>query len=295
MLLDGKATAAETEETLRREIATLNGRAPCLAVILVGQDPASAVYVNTKKRACARVGIRSVAHELGADCSAEELLGLIGQLNNDPEVDGILCQLPLPAHLSEQAVIEAIHPDKDVDGFHPMNSGRLLNGDPDAFVPCTPLAVQKLLQQYHIDICGKHVVIIGRSNIVGKPLAALLMQNAEGANATVTVVHSRSKQLKALVKEADVIIPALGRPGFLTAEMVKEGAIVVDVGINRVDADTAKGYRIVGDADFASLESKCAWISPVPGGVGPMTVAILLNNTLIGYKRTILKSPAKQS
>lgn len=292
MLLDGKAAARSYEQDIAQEITALGGRPPCLAVVLVGNNPASHVYVGMKKRACARVGIRSVMHELSAEYSQEQLLSLIHQLNHDPGVDGILVQFPLPAHLSQAAVIEAISPDKDVDGFHPLNSGRLLNGDSDSFVPCTPLGVKRLLQHYQIDVSGKHVVIIGRSTIVGKPLAALLMQNASGANATVTVLHSRSQQLKELCREADILVPALGKPRFLSADMVKEGAIVVDVGINREAADTAKGYRIVGDADFEALEQKCAWITPVPGGVGPMTVAMLLNNTLIGYKRSMATSCA---
>ncbi|MCB1134660.1 MAG: bifunctional methylenetetrahydrofolate dehydrogenase/methenyltetrahydrofolate cyclohydrolase FolD [Chlamydiia bacterium] len=286
MLLDGKKIAKEIELEIQAEISTFEGRPPCLAVVLVGLDPASQVYVNSKKKACARAGIRSVAHELPADTRQETLLELVAELNADPNVDGILCQLPLPSHISEGAVIDAIDPSKDVDGFHPINTGKLLNGDPSAFVACTPLGIKVLLQRFGIETEGKHVAIIGRSNIVGKPLAALLMQNATGANATVTVLHSRSKQLKDVCRQADIVIPALGIPLFLKQDMVREGAVVVDVGMNRVeDKSSPKGYRIVGDADFDALKDHCSAITPVPGGVGLMTVAMLLNNTLISYKR----------
>lgn len=286
MLIDGKAIAKQIEREIAEQVAQCSHRQPCLAVILVGKDPASSVYVNMKKRACGRAGMLSQSIELSEHTSEQALLETIDSLNRDPKVDGILVQLPLPKQMSEVKVINAIDPDKDVDGFHPINKGKLLNGDPTGFVACTPLGVKVLLERVQIDLDGKHVVIIGRSNIVGKPLAAALIQRGSGADATVTVCHRRSKNMKELCQQADVIIPAVGMPRLIQADWVKEGAVVVDIGINRIeDPQHPKGYYLVGDADFESLKEKCSAITPVPGGVGPMTVAMLLHNTLLSYRR----------
>ena len=248
--------------------------------MLVGSDPASAVYVRNKRRACDEAGMFSETFELPEETSQEELIGLVRQLNADSRFHGILVQLPLPAHIEEREVILAIDPDKDVDGMHPVNGGRLMEGNP-RFLPATPAGVQQMLVRTGNDPAGKHVVIVGRSNIVGKPLAALLVQKAPGANATVTVCHTGTRDLPALTRQADIVVAAIGRPQALTANMVADGAVVIDVGINRVDDATRKaGYRLVGDVDYDAVAEKASAITPVPGGVGPMTIAMLLTNTL---------------
>ncbi len=281
-IIDGKKTAAAILEELRGEVAALAGKGvqPGLAVVLVGEDPASQVYVRSKRKTCADLGIASFAHDLPANCTEKRLLGLIAKLNADPKVHGILVQVPLPKQIDEQRVLNAIDPDKDVDGFHPVNVGRLLNGE-DAFVSCTPAGCQELLLRAGYDPAGKHVVVVGRSNIVGKPIAALLMQKARGANATVTVCHSRTRNLAAITRQADILIAAIGVPEFVKARMVREGVVVIDVGVNRVPDDTKKsGHRLVGDVDFKGVSKKAKAITPVPGGVGPMTIAMLMKNTV---------------
>jgi len=270
-LIDGRAVAKAFKEeiALRTQAMISSGVTPHLAVVLVGENPASQVYVRNKENGCIKAGIRSTVIRLEGSCTQEELEKTVVSLNEDESVHGILVQLPLPKHLDEARVLRLIDPDKDVDGFHAMNSGRLMNGQP-GFVPCTPLGVMKLLEQYGIDPCGKHAVVIGRSNIVGKPMAMLLL----GANATVTVCHSRTQNLSEMTKQADILVAAVGRANFVTADMVKPGAVVIDVGINRVDG------RIVGDVDFDAVSEVAGYITPVPGGVGQMTIAMLLANTL---------------
>ena len=254
------------------------GRRPSLAVVLVGEDPASQTYVNSKRKACDEVGIRHLDYTLDASISQKQLLDCISNLNSDPTVDGILVQMPLPKQIDELTVIEAVSPDKDVDGFHPQNVGRLLLGQ-RALVACTPKGILRLLDQYNIDVAGKNVCIIGRSNIVGKPLAALLMQ--KGRDATVTVCNTRTIGLENYTRNADIVILAAGQPGLLKSDMVKRGAVVIDVGINRVpDSSKKSGYRLKGDADYDGLSSVVSAITPVPGGVGPMTIAMLMENTL---------------
>jgi methylenetetrahydrofolate dehydrogenase (NADP+)/methenyltetrahydrofolate cyclohydrolase len=290
IIIDGKATA----QTIRDEIATRvaagvaeGRRPPGLAVILVGENPASQVYVRNKETASKAAGFHSVKIMLPVEVTQTQLLDEVRQLNADPSIDGILCQLPLPSHLNAEAVILAIDPDKDVDGFHPINAGRLATGLP-GFVPCTPLGCQELLRRYKIETRGKKVVVLGRSNIVGTPMALLMMQKGEGADATVTVCHSRTKNLAAECAQADILVAAIGRPWMVTAEFVKEGAVVIDVGINRIDDPAAKnGTRLVGDVDTAAVLPKVAAITPVPGGVGPMTIAMLLANTLQSWRRRL--------
>lgn len=280
MILLGNVVADAIQKELHATIAHLSAP-PGLAVVLLGDNPSSHTYVNMKRKACQRVGIDSFYHPLPAATSETELLELIGTLNRDPKVDGILIQLPLPNQMNSEKIIEAIDPQKDVDGFHPMNIGKLLLGVSGGFIPCTPLGIKILLERYQISVAGKNVVIVGRSSIVGKPLAALLMQNAPHCNATVTVVHSRtpSASLYEHTRQADILIAAVGSPRFIKEEMVKEGAVVIDVGINR------ENDRIVGDVDFNQVEKKCSAITPVPKGVGPMTVAMLLHNTLLSHQR----------
>jgi methylenetetrahydrofolate dehydrogenase (NADP+)/methenyltetrahydrofolate cyclohydrolase len=288
-ILDGKAVA----ETINRETAvgaaTLmreRGVRPGLAVVLVGENPASRVYVNTKEKKAAELGFHSVKVELPKECTQDRLLAEIAKLNADPLVHGILVQSPPPPQIDERAVVLAIDPRKDVDCFHPFNVGKMLIGDRDGFFPCTPWGVVVLLQRSGIEVAGKHVVVIGRSNIVGKPLLALLVQKAAGADATVTVCHSRTPDLAEHCRRADVLIAAMGRPEFVKAEMVKPGATVVDVGINRVTDPAAKnGYRLVGDVAFAEVAAVAGAITPVPGGVGPMTIAMLMRNALDACRR----------
>lgn len=281
LLIDGKATAANIRLELKAEIAEKldkAGRAPGLAVILVGEDPASQVYVRNKEKACAEAGIISIPHKLPADTTQEALLKLIGELNADDSVDGILLQLPLPKGLDAQACLLALDPAKDVDGFHPENVGRLSLGLP-GFVSCTPAGVMELLRRYQLSPAGKKAVVVGRSNIVGKPLAMLLAQPGEYGDATVTVCHSRTPDLGWECRNADFLFLALGRAGFVTGDMVKPGAVVIDVGINRTE------NGLCGDADFATVSQRASAITPVPGGVGPMTIAMLLKNTVDSWKR----------
>jgi methylenetetrahydrofolate dehydrogenase (NADP+)/methenyltetrahydrofolate cyclohydrolase len=281
-LLKGKPIAKEIEQQVAREASELRreGIAPNLSVILVGDDPASSIYVGSKEKACKRVGIDSATLRLPAALSQDELLSVLGELNANRAVHGILVQLPLPPAIDTNRVLCAIDPSKDVDGFTPTNMGRLLLGFPYT-VPCTPAGILELLDWYDVSTEGSDVVVIGRSNIVGKPLAALLMQKARGRNCTVTVCHSRTKDIGRYTRHADIIVAAMGSPGFLKADMVRAGCVVVDVGINRIqDASLPKGYRLAGDADFDSLVGIASFITPVPGGVGPLTVAMLLKNTV---------------
>jgi methylenetetrahydrofolate dehydrogenase (NADP+)/methenyltetrahydrofolate cyclohydrolase len=280
MIISGKTIADEIQEEIRIKIERLTGRPPGLTMILVGNHPASAVYVNMKRKACSSVGIASNVISLPENITQEELLKTILKLNQDPLVDGILLQSPLPPHLNMPQAFSTIDPHKDVDGFHPMNMGKLLLGDPDGFIPCTPLGVMELLKRSNLSPKGMHAVVVGRSNIVGKPLSALLLQ----ADATVTVAHSKTKNLPEITKTADLLIAALGKPRFITEEMVKKGAVVIDVGINREENPDNK-IHIVGDVDFENVASKCSAITPVPRGVGPMTVAMLLQNTLQSFER----------
>ena len=270
-IIDGRAVAKAFKEEIAEKTAQMiaGGIQPHLAVVLVGENPASQVYVRNKENGCIKAGIRSTVIRLSETCTQEELEKTVVSLNEDASVHGILVQLPLPKHLDEASVLRLIDPDKDVDGFHAMNSGRLMNGQP-GFVPCTPLGVMKLLESYGIDPAGKHAVVIGRSNIVGKPMAMLLLK----ANATVTVCHSRTQNLADITRQADILVAAVGRPNFVTADMVKPGAAVIDVGINRVDG------KIVGDVDYDAVSETAGYITPVPGGVGQMTIAMLLANTL---------------
>ena len=278
-LIDGKQIAKEIREKLKTSISQIHGRKPGLAFILIGNDPASKAYVTMKKKGCIEIGIRSEIVALPLDVSEVALLKEIHRLNEDRTIDGILVQQPFPKHISTTKVIEAIDPQKDVDGFHPINVGKLLLGEPGGFAACTPLGIAKLLETYLKTIKGKHVVIVGRSNIVGKPLAAILIQKTPSCNATVTIAHSGTQNLAKLCQTADVLVAAIGKPLFIQPEMVKEGAVVIDVGINR----TEEG--LVGDVDFDTVKEKAAMITPVPGGVGPMTIAMLLSNTFDSFKK----------
>lgn len=275
-IIDGKKISEILRVKAAEAVAsrTEGMRVPGLAVIIVGEDPASKIYVNNKKKACAVCGFNSYEYALPAETSEDELLSLIEKLNNDSNVDGILCQLPLPSHLDENKVIDAISPEKDVDGFSPVSTGNLVAGKP-CFAPCTPAGVVEMLKYEGIEISGKHCVIVGRSNIVGKPAALLMLQE----NATVTVCHSRTKNLTEEVKRADIVIAAIGKPGFITADMVKEGAVVIDVGINRLPSG-----KVTGDVDFENVKEKASYITPVPGGVGPMTITMLMKNTLRAWE-----------
>ncbi len=289
-ILDGKALA----EVVRGEVATgvaemrqRHGVTPGLAAVLVGDDPASAIYVRNKRRACDEVGMVSDTILLPADSTNEQVLAQVRALNNDPRFHGILVQLPLPPQVDERLIMESLDPGKDVDGLHPLNVGKLVQGRAD-FVPGTPAGIQQILLRNGHDPAGANVVVCGRSDIVGKPMAILLMQRADGANATVTVCHTRTKNMAEITRQADILIAAMGRPNAITADMVKEGAVVIDVGINRVDDDSRKsGYRLVGDVDFAAVSEKASAITPVPGGVGPMTIAMLLVNTLTATRLII--------
>ncbi len=273
--IDGKLISQQIKDELKEKVAALaaEGKTCALAVIQVGNDPASSVYVGNKKKACAYIGIESIAYELPEETSEQELLDIIDKLNKDPKVNGILCQLPLPSHINEDHVIHAISPEKDVDGFHPRNVGALVIGE-KGFVSCTPAGIIQLLKRSNIEIAGKHCVVIGRSNIVGKPMALLMLRE----NATVTICHSRTKNLKEICKEADILIVAIGKPKFINADYVKEGAVVIDVGIHRNEDN-----KLCGDVDFDSVEPKASYITPVPGGVGPMTIAMLMNNCVEAF------------
>jgi len=282
-LIDGRVVAENVYSELRDEIASLKkqGLTPGLAVVLVGDDPASRAYVRSKDKMCRELGLHSVKLELPENTTQADLLERVAELNRDPAVHAILVQSPPPKHIDEAAIIRALDPAKDVDGFHPTNIAKLALGDSTGFVPCTPLGCQRLLVNYGIEIAGAHIVVLGRSMIVGKPLALLLMQKAKGGNATVTVAHSRSKNLPEITRSADILIAAIGQAQFVRQEHVREGAVVIDVGINRVDDATNKrGYRLVGDVAFDEVAPKTSAITPVPGGVGPMTIAMLMSNTV---------------
>lgn len=282
-LIEGKVIAEKVHEETRRHIAALAkaGIKPGLAVVLVGEDPASRAYVRSKDKMCRELGLHSLKYELPASTTQDDLLKLIGKLNADPAIHGILVQSPPPAHINENTIVAAIDPAKDVDGFHPMNVAKLALEDPTALVPCTPLGCLRLLTESGVETAGANAVVVGRSMIVGKPMALLLMRRGKGGDATVTVTHSRSRNLEAITQQADILISAIGRSNFIRAGHVREGAVVIDVGINRVeDASSAKGYRITGDVDFENVAPKCAAITPVPGGVGPMTIAMLMANTI---------------
>ena len=276
-ILDGKQLSADIKENLRQEVEqiTKTGRTPGLAVVIVGDDPASHVYVRNKKRACELIGIKSFGYELPENTSQDELLELVGTLNQDDNIDGILVQLPLPKHIDEEAVINAIDPGKDVDCFHPFNVGRVMIGN-GIFLPCTPAGVMELIKLSGIEVEGKECVVVGRSNIVGKPQFLLLLQK----NGTVTVCHSRTKDLARFTRDADILVAAVGRPGMITGEMIKPGAAVIDVGINRLD-----NGKLMGDVDFASAEPVAGAITPVPGGVGPMTIAMLMQNAILAAEK----------
>jgi methylenetetrahydrofolate dehydrogenase (NADP+)/methenyltetrahydrofolate cyclohydrolase len=284
-LIDGNAIAESIIEELTTEVSTLPGKKPVIAVIRVGEDPASVSYVRKKEKTAARIGIGSRMHILSEDVSKEDLFAQIDALNADPEVSGILIQAPLPKHINETETFNRVLPGKDVDGFNTINIGKLCQEDNSGFVACTPAGIVQLIKRSGIETEGKHVVVLGRSQIVGKPAALLMMQKACPGNATVTVCHSRTADLPSITRQADVLIAAIGRPNFVTADMVKDGVNIIDVGINRVeDASKKSGYRLVGDVEFATVAPKSAHITPVPGGVGPMTVAMLMHNTLSAFK-----------
>jgi methylenetetrahydrofolate dehydrogenase (NADP+)/methenyltetrahydrofolate cyclohydrolase len=287
-LIDGKAVAAEVELETRARIDALKARCitPGLAVVLVGEDPASQAYVRNKDRTCAALGMFSRKIEMPSTTTQEELLSIVLSLNADPAIHGILVQSPPPKHIDERAITEAIDPRKDVDGFHPINVAKLAMEDPSGFVPCTPLGCQRLLIAAGVETSGAEVVVVGRSLIVGKPMAFLLMAKGKGGDATVTIAHSRTKNLASITRRADIVIAAIGRPKSLGADHIREGAVVIDVGINRIaDPSTKSGYRLVGDVDFEAVASKCTAITPVPGGVGPMTIAMLMSNTVTACER----------
>jgi methylenetetrahydrofolate dehydrogenase (NADP+)/methenyltetrahydrofolate cyclohydrolase len=287
-ILDGKALAADMRAEMKLEVARLKQEhdlVPGLAVVLVGDDPASVSYVKGKQKACGELGVYSRELKFDADLSEEELLRVVSQLNGDDEIHGILVQLSLPEGLDEGRVLNAINPDKDVDGLHPVNLGRLMRGE-EGFLPCTPHGVQKILVRSGIEVAGRHVVVVGRSTLVGRPVANILTQKSEGANATVTICHTGTRDLASFTRQADILIVAAGRPRMITAEMVKEGATVIDVGVEQVADPTRKrGYRLVGDVDFDGVREKAGAITPVPGGVGPMTITLLLFNTILAAKR----------
>lgn len=283
-IIDGKKIAGEIQKEIQAAVAKIAGRKPCLAVIQLGEHTASQIYVGRKIEACKEAGIISKRMTYPSHLSEAELLMIVAELNADENVDGILVQLPLPPHINGIKITQSISPEKDVDGFHPLNVGRMLIGETDIFFPCTPLGIKVLLDRYGIEVAGRHAVVVGRSNIVGKPIAAMLMQSMPGGNATVTIAHRYSKDLRNITKLGDVLIVAIGQPKFITAEMVKPGAVIIDVGINRIDNPAfSKGYQIVGDVDFENVKKICSYITPVPGGVGPMTIAMLLKNTLNSY------------
>lgn len=286
MIIDGKKIAEEIQAEIKLTIDSIAGRKPCLAVILVGTHLPSQIYVERKTEACASVGIRSIKRTLPSTITEEELLAEVENLNQDPLIDGILIQLPLPPHMNPNKITHRVNPNKDVDGFHPLNVGKMLIGETDGFFPCTPLGVRVILDRMDVEVAGKHALVIGRSNIVGKPMAAMLMQSSHGGNATVTIAHRHSQNLKDICRLCDIVIVAVGQPNFVSADMIKEGAVVIDVGINKiVDLSKRNGYSIVGDVDFANVKDKCSYITPVPGGVGPMTIAMLLSNTLRSYQK----------
>jgi len=290
ILIDGKKISLELQSEIAIEVKNLiasGKKQPHLAAILVGDDPASQTYVNNKVRACDNVGFKSTLVRFPSSVEEETLLATIYELNNNDDIDGYIIQLPLPRHISEQKMIEAIHPNKDVDGFHPVNVGRLVLNLP-TYISATPFGIIQLLERYDIPTDGKHCVVIGRSHIVGSPMSILMSKNTTVGNCTVTLCHSHTKNLKEHTLNADIIIAAIGKPNFITADMVKQGAVIIDVGINRVDdASVSKGFKLVGDVSFAEVSEKASYITPVPGGVGPMTIASLLKNTLIAAKKLV--------
>ena len=290
ILLDGKKTSAEVKAVIKKDVEEFvaqGGKKPHLAAILVGSDGASETYVASKVRSCGEVGFDSTLERMSSQTTEEELLAKIDEFNKNADIDGFIVQLPLPDHIDEQKVTTTIFPEKDVDGFHPVNVGRMALGQP-AYISATPYGITQMLEQYEIETSGKHCVVIGRSNIVGSPMSILMAKNSKYANCTVTLTHSRTKNLEEFTKAADIVIVALGKPAFLTGEMIKEGAVVIDVGITRVPDDSKKsGFRIQGDADFNSCAEKASYITPVPGGVGLMTVASLMKNTLAAAKNEI--------
>ena len=287
-ILDGKKISNQIKDEIAAEVSNMKSRGekvPHLAAVLVGDDGASLTYVGSKVRACERIGFESTLVRLPASTSEEELLKQIDELNTNDDIDGFIVQLPLPKHIDEQKVLLAVDPDKDVDGFHPANFGKMAL-EMESFIPATPFGIMELLDRYNVATSGKHTVVIGRSNIVGRPISILMSQKGEPGNSTVTLTHSRTQHLEEFTRDADIIISALGVPNFLKGDMVKEGVVVIDVGITRVpDESTPKGYRIVGDVDFDAVSKKSSFITPVPGGVGPMTIAMLLKNTLLARKR----------
>ena len=290
-ILDGTVIGQAIRDEVKAEVARIadTGRRPGLAAVLVGEDPASAVYVRSKGKACEEAGMHSVTVRLPADTPEAELLATVDRLNADPDIHGILVQLPLPKHINSEKVLRRIDPGKDVDGFHPMNVGKLVTGDKTAFRPATPFGVQQMLIRSGIDTKGAHAVIVGRSNIVGRPMANLLIQQGPGGDATVTVCHSKTRDLPAVTRSADILIAAIGKAEFVTADMVRPGAVVIDVGINRVDDPSRpKGYRLVGDVAYEPVAQVASAITPVPGGVGPMTIAMLLQNTLQAMQQAAL-------
>lgn len=282
-LIDGKKVAAQIKQELAEQVTQLKAegkKVPHLVAVLVGNDPASETYVASKVKSCQEVGFKSTEMRYSADITEEQLLEVVNKLNHDPDVDGYIVQLPLPAHISEERILLAIDPDKDVDGFHPFNVGKMVTGLP-TYLPATPAGIVELLRKYQIETQGKHCVVIGRSNIVGTPMAVLMSRKDKHADCTVTICHSRTRNMAEITRQADILIVALGKPHFVTADMVKEGAVVVDVGIHRVPSDKTKsGFRLTGDVDFDQVAPKCSYITPVPGGVGPMTIVSLLQNTL---------------
>lgn len=288
VLLDGKATSNQIKDEIAIDVQKLTAsgiRAPHLAAILVGSNGASQTYVNAKVKACAKAGFESTLVSLSEEASEEELLNEIEKLNTDDQIDGFIVQLPLPKHIDEQKILMAVNPDKDVDGFHPTNVGKMALNLP-TFLPATPFGILELLQRYKIETSGKHVVVIGRSHIVGSPMSILMAQKRTAGNATVTITHSRTKNLKGITLQADIIVAALGIPEFLTADMVKDGVTIIDVGITRIADETKKsGFRLAGDVHFESVSKKASFITPVPGGVGPMTIAMLMKNTLLAAKK----------
>lgn len=289
-ILDGKKVSQAVKDELKIGVAQLfaeGKKVPHLAAILVGNDGASETYVASKVKSCEEVGFISTLIRFEAEISENKLLEKIRELNDDPDVDGILVQLPLPKHISDEEVINTIDPEKDVDGFHPVSIGRMVQGLP-TFVPATPHGIMLMLEHYKINTAGMHAVVIGRSNIVGRPMSILLSENKNPGNCTVTLCHSKTKNIAEICQQADIVVAALGRPGFVKADWIKDGAIVIDVGITRVaDATKKSGFRLAGDVDFENVSSKCSWITPVPGGVGPMTIAALMNNT---YKACMMKN-----
>lgn len=286
-LIDGKKIASLVKQELADEVSRMKAagrKTPHLVAVLVGNDPASETYVASKVKACQEVGFKSTEMRYSADITEEQVLAIVDKLNNDADVDGYIVQLPLPEHISEQKVLLAINPDKDVDGFHPFNIGKMVTGLP-TYLPATPAGILELLKRYDIPTQGKHCVVVGRSNIVGTPMSILMSRKEKYADCTVTMCHSRTKNIKDITLQADILIVALGKPHFITADMVKEGAVVIDVGIHRVPSDKTKsGFRLVGDVDFDNVAPLCSYITPVPGGVGPMTIVSLLQNTLMACK-----------